>query len=163
MKYHNITQYDMNNGIGLRTVLWVSHCEHKCLNCQNQQTWDKNGGIIFDEKVKEELFNDLADETIQGITFSGGDPLSNLNRDEILYLAKEIKEKFPDKDIWCYTGYEWHDVQNLKGIEYIDVVVDGKFEEELSVPSPKWCGSQNQKIINVKKSLKQNKVILYIE
>jgi anaerobic ribonucleoside-triphosphate reductase activating protein len=153
----------MNNGLGLRTVLWVSHCEHKCSNCQNTQTWDKNGGIPFDEKAKEELFDDLSDENIQGITFSGGDPLSTLNRNEILSLAKEIKEIFPNKDIWCYTGYKWNDVKNLKGIEYLDVLVDGKFEEGLSVPSPKWCGSQNQKILNVQESLKQGKVILYAE
>lgn len=159
MRYHNITQYDMNNGLGLRTVLWVSHCEHKCHNCQNPQTWSKDSGILFDKKAKEELFQDLADKSIQGITFSGGDPLSLLNRKEILCLAKEIKDIFPQKDIWLYTGYEWNDIKQIKNIECVDVIVDGRYVEELSIPSPKWCGSSNQRIINVQESLEKDKVV----
>lgn len=160
MRYHNITKLDMLNGSGLRVVLWVSHCEHQCVNCQNPQTWDSTGGIPFDLAAKEEIFAELKKEEIQGITFSGGDPLSIINREKILELAKEIKLKFSNKNIWLYTGYEWEEVSNINGIKNIDVLVDGKFFECLSVPSPKWRGSSNQRVIDVQESLKQNKVIL---
>ncbi|MFH0334574.1 anaerobic ribonucleoside-triphosphate reductase activating protein [Clostridium perfringens] len=160
MRYHNITKLDMLNGSGLRVVLWVSHCEHQCINCQNPQTWDSMGGIPFDLAAKEEIFAELKKEEVQGITFSGGDPLSTINREEILELAKEIKLKFPNKNIWLYTGYEWEEICKLNGIENIDVLVDGKFFECLSVPSPKWRGSSNQRVISVQESLKQNKVVL---
>ena len=159
MNYHNITTEDMLNGSGLRTVLWLSHCEHKCKNCQNPQTWDKDSGIPFDEGAKKELFEKLSKNYISGITLSGGDPLSTINRFEIIPLLKEIKQKFPNKNIWCYTGYLWEDVKNLEAIQYIDVLVDGEFKEELSIPSPDWCGSSNQTVIDVRKSLKQDKVI----
>lgn len=160
MRYHNITTQDMLNGQGLRVVLWCSHCEHKCSNCQNPQTWDKNSGILFDESAKLELFEELSKDYIQGITLSGGDPLSKLNREEVYELTKEIKERYPDKDIWVYTGYKWEEIKDLNIIKLIDVLVDGKFVENLSIPSPKWCGSNNQKILNVQESLKEGKVIL---
>ena len=160
MNYHNITTDDMLNGMGLRTVLWLSHCEHKCKNCQNPQTWDKDSGILFDEKAKEELIKKLRPDYISGLTLSGGDPLSTLNRLEILPLVKEIKELFPSKNIVCYTGYSWDEIKDLEVVKYIDVLVDGKFIEELSIPSPKWVGSANQKIIDVQNSLKEGKVIL---
>ena len=160
MNYHNITTDDMLNGMGLRTVLWLSHCEHKCKNCQNPQTWDKDSGILFDEKAKEELIEKLRPDYISGLTLSGGDPLSTLNRLEILPLVKEIKELFPNKNIVCYTGYSWDEIKDLEVVKYIDVLVDGKFIEELSIPSPKWGGSINQKIIDVQNSLKEGKIIL---
>lgn len=160
MNYHNITTDDMLNGMGLRTVLWLSHCEHKCKNCQNPQTWDKDSGILFDEKAKEELIEKLRPDYISGLTLSGGDPLSTLNRLEILPLVKEIKELFPNKSIVCYTGYNWDEIKDLEVVKYMDVLVDGKFIEELSIPSPKWAGSINQKIIDVQNSLKEGKIIL---
>lgn len=161
MNYHNITNQDMLNGEGLRVILWVSGCEHNCKNCQNPQTHQHEKGIAFDEKAREELFEALDKDYIAGVTFSGGDPLSKLNRKEILPLAMELKTRYPNKNIWCYTGYLWEDVKDLFGIQYIDILVDGKYEEELSIPSPKWKGSSNQRIIDVQASLKQNKIILH--
>ncbi|WP_346938236.1 anaerobic ribonucleoside-triphosphate reductase activating protein [uncultured Clostridium sp.] len=161
MNYHNITKYDMLNGMGLRVVLWVSHCEHNCKNCHNPQTHGYNSGIEFDSMAKEELFAELSKEEIKGITLSGGDPLSTLNREYITLLLKEIKSKFKTKDVWCYTGYTWDDIKNIEVIKYVDILIDGKFQEELSLPSPKWCGSSNQRIIDVQESLKQDKTILY--
>lgn len=163
MRYHNITTQDMKNGTGLRTVLWLSHCEHNCEFCQNPQTWDAESGILFDEKAKKELFDNLSKDYISGLTLSGGDPLSSINRFAIIDLLKEIKEKFFSKNIWCYTGYEWSQIKDLEAIKYIDVLIDGKFEKSLSIPSPNWCGSSNQRIIDVQESIKQNKVILYLE
>lgn len=146
MRYHNITKQDMLNGEGLRVVLWLSHCEHFCEDCQNPHTWSEHSGIPFDNDAKKELFDELSQDYISGITFSGGDPLSTLNRHEVMELIKEIKLRFPDKNIWVYTGYLKSEVDMLDGFKNIDVLVDGKFKKELSVPSPDWCGSSNQKI-----------------
>lgn len=160
MNYHNITKSDMLNGDGLRVVLWVSHCEHECKKCQNPQTWDKNSGIKFDNVAIEEIFEELDKDYISGLTLSGGDPLSTINREEILNLIKEVKHKYPNKTIWCYTGYLYEEIKELDHMKFIDVLVDGRFVERLSKPSPMWCGSSNQRIINVKQSLKENKVVL---
>ena len=107
MRYHNITKDDMLNGDGLRVVLWVAGCSHGCPECQNPVTWDPNGGLPFTEKEKHELFDELEKPYIAGITFSGGDPLHEVNEVEITELAKEIRDRFPHKTIWLYTGYEW--------------------------------------------------------
>ena len=106
MRYHNITKDDMLNGDGLRVVLWVAGCGHHCKGCQNPITWDPNGGIPFDDAAKAEIFEQLDKDYISGITFSGGDPLYEANRADVTALAKEIKERYPKKDIWVYTGYE---------------------------------------------------------
>lgn len=161
MNYHNITKVDMLNGEGIRVVLWVSGCEHNCKNCHNPQTHEHNGGILFDEDARQELFASLDKDYTTGLTLSGGDPLSKLNRKETLPLAMEIKTMYPDKNIWCYTGYKWEEIKDVFGIQYIDVLVDGKYVEELNNPSPKWCGSSNQRVIDVQKSLKANEVVLY--
>lgn len=147
MNYHNITKCDMLNGEGLRVVLWVAGCEHACKGCQNPQTWSHKSGIPFDELSKRELYSELDKDYISGITFSGGDPLSIKNRSEVGELIKEIKSIYPNKTIWVYTGYEFSEIKHLDFINYIDVIVDGKYVEELNFPSPKWCGSSNQKII----------------
>lgn len=151
MRYHDISKCDMQNGNGLRVVLWCSHCEHRCKNCHNPQTWSADSGIEFDENAKLEIFEELEKDYISGLTLSGGDPLSTLNRSDTLVLLKEVKEKFPNKNVWCYTGYLWEEVCCLEHMKYIDVLVDGEYEEELSVPSPKWCGSSNQRIIEIRK------------
>lgn len=144
MRYHNITKDDMLNGDGLRVVLWVAGCEHHCKGCQNPLTWDPNGGVLFDDKAKEEIFIELKKDYISGITFSGGDPMHPANREEILLLAKWIKSEFPDKTIWCYTGYLFEQVKDLPVIDYIDVLVDGPFVQELADVNYKWAGSTNQ-------------------
>ena len=151
MNYHNITKCDLKNGEGIRVVLWVSGCEHKCIGCHNPQTWSKDSGIPFDESAKLEIFEELEKDYVTGLTLSGGDPLAKSNRNEILDLMIEVKDKFPNKDIWCYTGYELNEIRDLEHIKYIDVLVDGKFKKELSTPSPKWCGSSNQKVIYLRK------------
>lgn len=164
MNIHNITNIDMNNGDGLRTVLWVSGCTHSCKGCQNPCTWDVNDGIPFTQKEKQELFDYLNNDYIQGITFSGGDPLHPLNRDEIGNLIAEVT-KLKNKDIWLYTGYTWEELlkMNLEYLKDIDVIVDGEFIEEQKDLSLKWRGSSNQRIINVKESLAEDSVVLFCE
>ena len=125
MNYHNITKCDLKNGEGIRVVLWVSGCEHKCIGCHNPQTWDKNSGIPFDESAKLEIFEELEKDYVTGLTLSGGDPLFKMNRNEVLDLIIEVKNKFPQKDIWCYTGYEFDEIKDLEHIKYIDVLFDG--------------------------------------
>ena len=171
----------MNNGDGLRVVLWLSGCSHHCYNCQNPQTWNPDSGIPFDESAKQEIFNELSKDYISGITFSGGDPLHEQNLDEVLKLVQEIRISFPDKTIWLYTGYNF-DLLNSKYNEYkytpfaanadewltrweiisnVNVLVDGEYIDEQRDLTKKWAGSSNQRVIDVQQSLTQNKVLLY--
>ncbi len=163
MRYHNITKDDMLNGDGLRVVLWVSGCEHKCLGCQNPVTWDINDGLEFDDAAKEEIFTELSKDYITGITFSGGDPLHTRNRADIGKLVDEISEKFPDKTIWIYTGYEWQDVKDLPFMNKVDVLVDGRFVQPLLDVRLPWRGSSNQKVIDAKKSIELGKIVLVVK
>lgn len=160
MRYHNITKDDMLNGDGLRVVLWVSGCEHRCKGCHNPVTWDINGGLEFDEAAKGEVFEELKKDYISGITLSGGDPLHMQNRTDVSRLIREIKDKFPNKTIWLYSGYDWEEVKDLPLIENIDVFVDGEFVERLKDNLLLWRGSSNQRVIDVKKSLKIGNVVL---
>lgn len=161
MRYHNITKDDMLNGDGLRVVLWTSGCSHACKGCHNQITWDPEGGLVFDDAAKQEIFEELAKDYVSGITFSGGDPLHPANVREVTELAKEIKEKCPQKTIWLYTGSKWEEVQNLEVISYTDVLVDGEFIEELKDNNLHWKGSANQRVIDVKKTLETGEVVLH--
>ncbi|MGN0334903.1 MAG: anaerobic ribonucleoside-triphosphate reductase activating protein [Lachnospiraceae bacterium] len=161
MRYHNITKDDMLNGDGLRTVLWLAGCGHCCPECQNPITWDPDGGLLFDQAAKEELFGELEKNYISGVTFSGGDPLYPSSRRDLLNLIREIKEKFPTKTMWLYTGYLWEEIKNLELVSYLDVLVDGEFLIDQRDVSLKWKGSANQRVIDVQKSLAQDEVILH--
>ena len=151
MRYHDITKDDMKNGDGLRAVLWLSGCEHACPGCQNPVTWDPDDGLIFDDKAKEELFDILGRDYISGLTLSGGDPLFPGNRAEVLILLKEVREKFPSKTVWCYTGYNYEDIAELEHLKYIDVLVDGKYVESLKDNKYEWAGSTNQRVIDLRR------------
>jgi anaerobic ribonucleoside-triphosphate reductase activating protein len=144
-------------------VLWVAGCEHRCPNCQNPVTWDINGGLEFDAAAKNEIFEELKKDYISGITLSGGDPLHTLNRADTGALIREIADKFPNKTIWLYSGYEWNDVKNIPFMHHVDVMVDGPFVEKLKDVRLPWRGSANQKVIDVKKSLEINKVVLFMK
>lgn len=176
INYHNITHDDMNNGDGLRVVLWLSGCSHHCYNCQNPQTWNPNSGIPFDESAKQEIFNELSKDYISGITLSGGDPLYKNNLSEVLSLVGKIRNLFQNKTIWLYTGYLWENLININCpldsewenrilrksiIELCDVLIDGEYIDERRDITLKWRGSSNQRVIDVKQSLAQNKVVLY--
>lgn len=183
MNYHNITHDDMNNGDGLRVVLWLSGCSHHCKNCQNPQTWNPESGISFDEVAKQELFTELSKDYISGITFTGGDPLHKNNQKDVYHLICEIREKFPTKTIWLYTGYTFEqcvlepggDLPTHNVLKYVlkfnrqciiercDVLVDGEYIEEQRDITLKWRGSKNQRVINIPETLKQNKVVLYCD
>ncbi len=161
MRYHNITKDDMLNGSGLRVVLWVSGCTHHCDGCHNPITWDINGGLIFDEAAKEEIFTELNKDYVSGLTLSGGDPLHPLNFKDVGKLVSEVKKLFPTKTIWLYTGFLFEDIENMPLLKHIDVLVDGPFVKELLDEKYPWAGSTNQRVIDVQKSLSTKEIVLY--
>lgn len=161
MRYHDITKADMKNGDGLRVVLWLSGCGHHCKGCQNPVTWDPDDGLLFDEAAENELFEALRDPYISGITFSGGDPFYPGNRQEVERLMRDIKYNFPEKTIWCYTGYTWEECKTYSILQYIDVLVDGRYEEEKRDTKLMWKGSSNQRVIDVQASLRRDYIILH--
>ena len=179
MNYHTITYPDQNNGDGLRVCLWLSGCNHHCKGCHNPQTWSPDSGILFDENAKKELFEELGKDYISGITFTGGDPLHENNIQEVLTLINEIKDKYPEKTIWLYTGYSWDEIwfpydelitnhsqarfTRYVTIKDIDVLVEGKYKEDLRDVTLKWRGSSNQRVINVQESIRQNKIVLHCD
>ena len=154
MNYHNITHNDMVNGEGLRVVLWVAGCNHHCKGCHNPETWDINSGILFDQEAHDELMMGLSHDYIEGVTFSGGDPLHPCNRKEIFKLIEEIKEKYPNKTVWLYTGYTIEQVFLILPDDIrnkIDVICEGPFIESMKSPDKMWVGSNNQRVIYLKK------------
>ena len=161
MRYHNITKDDMLNGDGLRVVLWVAGCTHKCKNCQNPITWDIHGGIEFDEAARKEIEEEMEKSYISGLTLSGGDPLHPENRKEVTELAKSLKKKYPDKTIWMYTGFSWDEVDDLPIMAYVDVVVDGEYVDALRDVQLHWKGSSNQRVIDVAQTRQQGRVVLW--
>lgn len=163
MRYHNITKDDMLNGEGIRVVLWVAGCEHACEGCHNPITWDEHGGLEFDEEAKQEIFAELKNDYVSGITLSGGDPLFISNREAITELCKEIREKFPTKTIWLYTGYRFEEIKNLPVVKLVDVIVDGRFVNSLKDAKLPWRGSENQRVIDVPKTFKLKQIVLLSE
>lgn len=151
----------MLNGDGLRVVLWLSGCEHHCEGCQNPITWNANDGLVFDENAKQEIFTELDKDYISGITFSGGDPLLCATRKEVGEFVKEVRQKYPNKTIWMYTGYDWDAVKDLDLMKDVDVLVDGRFVLALKDDKLEWKGSSNQRVIDVKSTLKNGEVVLH--
>lgn len=162
MRFHKITHFDTSNGIGVREVLWVSGCEHHCKNCHNPETWDRFSGKEFTNKDFNNLIKNLDKDYIDGITFSGGDPLAPYNIATVTLIAKYIKENFPSKTIWCYTGYSWEEVNDLEIMKYINVLVDGEFKEELKNITLLFKGSENQRVINVDKTRETGEICILI-
>lgn len=171
MNYATIKYNDIANGLGVRTSLFVSGCTHRCKNCFNSEAWDFNYGSPFTLQVQNEIINSLKEGYIDGLSLLGGEPFEPKNQEALLPFLQRVKQEVPNKNVWCYTGYLFDKelLQNsrattkytLKMLSLIDVLVDGKFVEELKDISLTFKGSSNQRIIDVKKSLKENKVILY--
>lgn len=169
MKYTAITSPDINNGLGFRVTLWVSGCPHHCLGCHNQELWDENIGKDFElDKVFKELSEVLDKPYIKGLTLCGGEPLDINNQDKldhILELLIKIQERYEKtKDIWAYSGSTYEELMESKTakeiLNYIDVLVDGKYIQELRNTSLAFRGSENQRVIDVQKSLVENKIVL---
>ena len=170
MNYGEIKYCDIANGPGVRTSLFVSGCTHHCKNCFNEQTWDFNFGEEFTKEIEERILDSLKPEYITGFTLLGGEPFEPSNQKGVLPLLKAIKEKYPDKTIWIYSGYLFDKeimakmVGNVPETEEIlkltDVIVDGRFVEELKSLSLRFKGSSNQRIIDVQASLNAGEVVI---
>ncbi|MBQ4630890.1 MAG: anaerobic ribonucleoside-triphosphate reductase activating protein [Clostridia bacterium] len=169
MNYGAIKETDIANGVGVRVSLFVSGCTHHCKNCFNPETWDFNYGEVFDEAVQTKMINLLSPSFINGLSLLGGEPLEAQNQRALLPFVKKVKEKYPQKDIWCYSGYTFEtDILSGKAhcevtdelLAYIDVLVDGEFVEEKKNIMLKFRGSENQRIIDVQKSLEMKKTVL---
>ena len=168
MNYAVIKKFDIANGPGVRVSLFVSGCRHHCKNCFNKEAWDFNYGKPFTEKTVAEIIEALSPEHISGFSLLGGEPFEPENQENLAELLAKIKKELPNKDIWCYTGFLFEDIlagkvgkieTAKKMLENIDVLVDGKFVEELKSLDLVFRGSSNQRIINVEKSLDSNSVV----
>lgn len=171
MHYADIKRVDIANGEGVRVSLFVSGCRHHCKGCFNEIAWNFKYGKEFTDETINEVLEDLDHDYINGLSLLGGEPLEPENQEGLLKLVTKVKERFPDKDIWCYTGFNFEkDVigrmvnesdTTKKLISYFDVVVDGKFEEDKKNISLKFRGSENQRIIDVKQTLNSKVIKLF--
>ena len=174
MYYGNIKNCDIADGLGVRVSLFVSGCRNCCPGCFNQMTWDFKYGKEFTNETEEEIIKLLKPNYIDGFTLLGGEPFEEENQEALAKLLKRIKEEYPNKDIWCYTGYiletdllnvngKKHTKHTMEMLENIDVLVDGPFILEKKNLMLKFRGSENQRVLNLKETLKQNKPIIFIE
>lgn len=165
MNYHKIDPVSISNGIGVRTVLWVSGCNHNCFNCQNPETHNPNSGRVFDNDAIEKLCTYLSKPYISGITFSGGDPLHPSNVNKISVLSAMIHHYYPAKNQWLYTGYTWEEIVNtpelISALKYINVLVDGKYVDNLRDITLPFRGSSNQRLIDVQATIKNGAITLW--
>lgn len=174
MNYANIKKFDIADGLGVRVSIFVSGCTHHCKGCFNEIAWPFDYGQEFTKEVEDEILDACDHDYIQGLTLLGGEPFEIVNQKGLINLLRRFKERYKDKNIWAYSGYLFdkeivpengraHCEITNEMISYIDVLVDGKFILELKDISLRFRGSSNQRIINVKESLKENKVVLMDE
>ena len=171
MNYADIKQFDVANGLGIRVSIFVSGCTHHCKSCFNEIAWDFNYGTPFTENEIDKIIDYLKPSYVSGLTVLGGEPFEHSNQQGLLPLLRKVKECYPQKDIWCFTGYtfdndilnkmcnEWEETNEM--LSYIDVLVDGKFVEELKDLNLRFKGSSNQRTILVKESLLSGDIILW--
>lgn len=169
MNYADIKTVDIQDGTGVRVSLYVSGCHFHCKGCHNQEAWDFEYGKKYSEGTEEYILEQLNHDYIAGLSILGGEPLEPENQKALVSLVQKVKERYPNKDIWCYTGYDFE--KNVLGemykkfdftpkfLENIDVMVDGEFQEEKTMVDLKFRGSTNQRKIDVKQSLKNNKLV----
>ena len=150
MNYGSVLDFDFNNGDGVRVSLWVSGCPHACHNCHNQDLWNKNFGKPFTYDSLKGLMKLLEKDISKGLSILGGEPLAPYNIDTVTEICRVCKKLYPNKSIWLWTGYSYEEVKDHEIMNYIDVLVDGKFIEELKDPKLRYRGSSNQRVINVK-------------
>lgn len=161
MNYAKITTCDIANGPGIGVVLWCQGCNLHCKNCHNQETWDFDGGKPFTKEEEAALLKELGKPYVSRLTISGGHPLEEKNLQAVGDLCVKVKEEYPEIKIWIYTGYLWEYVQNWYLMRYVDVIVDGTYQEDKRDITLKFRGSSNQRIIDVQKSLKKGEAVLY--
>lgn len=162
MRYNKIRKMDVSNGPGVRVSIFMQGCVFNCKNCFNPETHDFDGGKEFNDEVIERVLNYCDKEYIDGLSILGGEPMHPRNIEGTMKLAKAFKKRFPDKTVWAWSGFLFdRDLKNEEVLDYIDVLVDGQYQDELHNFLLKYCGSSNQRVIDVKKSLEQKQVVLY--
>jgi anaerobic ribonucleoside-triphosphate reductase activating protein len=162
MKYNLIRKIDIANGPGVRVSVFMQGCAFHCKNCFNKETWDFDGGKEFTDEVINHILELCSQDYISGLSILGGEPMHPKNIEGTTKLASAFKTKFPNKNLWVWSGFLFdQDLMDKKILQYIDVLIDGRYKDELHDPSLKWRGSSNQRVIDVQKSLKAQKVILY--
>ena len=149
---------DISNGPGVRVSIFMQGCAFHCKNCFNPETWDFEGGKEFTEETINKVLDLCQKSEVKGLSILGGEPMHPTNIDGTTRLAKKFKEKYPDKNIWVWSGFKYEDLKGKEVFNYIDVLVDGQYKDELHDPTLKWRGSSNQRVIDVKKSLKEQKI-----
>lgn len=161
MRYNKIRKMDISNGPGVRVSIFMQGCAFNCKNCFNPETHDFKGGLEFTDETIDKVLSLANYDYIKGLSILGGEPMHPVNIEATTKLAKAFKEKYPDKNIWVWSGFLFDkDLQDKEVLKYIDVLVDGQFVQELHNPTLKWRGSSNQRVIDVQKSLKRKKVVL---
>ena len=174
MHVAEIKTNDIANGEGVRTSLFVSGCRHCCPDCFNYMAWDFEYGKPFTDETEKEILESMAPPWIAGLSILGGEPFEPENQETLLKLVCDFKKEYPNKTIWCYSGFTIEEITgevpsraktniSLQLLKEIDVLVDGRFEKELKNIMLKFRGSENQRIIDVQKTLKEKKIILYLE
>ena len=161
MRYNKIRKMDIADGPGVRVSIFLQGCTFNCKNCFNPETHDFKGGQEFTDETIEEVLNLCDKEFITGLSILGGEPMHPLNIKGTIKLAKAFKERYPDKTILSWSGFLIDNIVDKEILNYLDVLVDGQYVDELHNPTLKWCGSENQRVIDVKKTLKKGEVVLY--
>ena len=161
MRYNKIRKMDIADGPGVRVSIFLQGCTFNCKNCFNPETHDFKGGQEFTDETIEEVLNLCDKEFITGLSILGGEPMHPLNIKGTIKLAKAFKERYPEKTIWSWSGFLIDNIVDKEILNYLDVLVDGQYVDELHNPILKWCGSENQRVIDVKKTLKKGEVVLY--
>ena len=162
MRYNKIRKMDISNGPGVRVSIFMQGCTFHCKNCFNPETHDFMGGEEFTEDTIDQVLKLCENANVEGLSILGGEPMHPMNIEGTTELAKKFKEKFPNKNLWVWTGFLFdRDLQNKEVLKYIDVLVDGQYVDELRDPRLKYNGSSNQRVIDVQNSVKQGKVIFY--
>ena len=160
MRYNKIRKMDIANGPGVRVSIFMQGCMFNCKNCFNPETHDFNGGKEFTDETIEKVLNLCENENVEGLSILGGEPMHPNNIDGTTKLAQRFKERFPNKNLWAWTGYNFENyIKNKEIAKYLDVLVDGLYVDELHNPILHWRGSSNQRVIDVQKSLKDGKTI----
>lgn len=160
MNYNKIRKMDISNGPGVRVSIFMQGCTFNCKNCFNPETHDFNGGKPLTDDVIDKIIDLCTMSHIKGLSILGGEPLHPKNIEGTLKLAKRFKEKIKDKDLWVWTGFEYEKIKEKEIFNYIDVLVDGQFKDELRNPMLEFRGSSNQRLIDIKKTIKKGKVEL---
>ena len=162
MRYNKIRKMDISNGPGVRVSIFMQGCSFNCKNCFNKDTHDFNGGKEFDDSTIERVLELCDNENIEGLSILGGEPMNPTNIEGTTKLAKAFKEKFPNKNIWSWSGYTFDNyLKDKEVVKYLDVLVDGQYNDDLRNPTLKWKGSENQRVINVQESLKDSNIVLF--